>query len=284
LLVIAFSSCHKVEESKTGSPLFAQFNNEARASLNRMHKSFLEFFWPLQKKHEERTLLDSKQILLSYNMHWGVLSMCTPNLLMVDLDYSDKEIGNKERALTLLKAYAKKHDLTFAIRLSDRGLHAFLVSENSNPLDEKSTKIMWELFGDRKYAALSKIRGFCSRIGPKILKFEKGISIPSVLSKKEASKEFISKKPNGLEYIGDTQKIKPDLIKLLQINDELVLVVKNAFVKNYEQVTSEKIDGLRGFIPKDFFKINLLPKFLLKIPKIYLKGTYQFDKGPNHLF
>jgi hypothetical protein len=275
-LLIAFlltkyfiSSCAQEQASKQDS---SQNKDEE------LYQSFKNTQWPFQKDYEERSIFDSKEFLISYNQRWGVLSLCTPDLLMVDID--DKEnlsLYNKE--IEKIRHYAVAKKLTFAIRQSSKGIHVFLISKRMLPNSAESIKIMNDLGGDKKYLALSRIRGFCSRIGPKVFKVLDDGLHEKLLTEEEIAKDLISKKPPQ-NIIGDKSLIDQGLYDKLIINDNMVKVVKKLFAENYKLMTSGKVYGFSGFIPTNFLMGKLKDKLVEEIPVKYKYGNYAFEKGP----
>ncbi len=268
------------EEDLESTSEFQKFDQAAKNAI-RSEDNNVKSLWATQKTKQERTLLDSQDFLISYNYRWGVMSVCTDDLLMVDLDYSDSKVGNRTGALTRLNQYAKQNSLTFAIRDSDRGIHAFLVSKKSDPKSEDSQRIMWENFGDVRYLSYAKIRGFCSRIGPKVFNIVKVGPGNVLLTQQEMNNEFISRKPKE-EIIGDPSRVDKSLLKKLYMNDELVKIVRNSFQTDYSTMTSKTVNNKTGFIPDSYLKNTLLPKFKNALTNMgYAIGgaAYSLDKG-----
>ncbi len=264
------------------SVTFGVYDSNAKKEIARIYNS-VESTWTChQSKFEELTLFETNRLIISYNNRWGVMSLGTPNLLMVDLDYKDKEVGNRKNAIAMLTKYAKENNITFAIRDSDRGLHAFVVSKRCDPKSDESAKIMWELFGDRRYIAYSKIRGFTARIGPKVFNTVKVGPGNNLLPYDKLKKEFISRRPKN-DIIGDSTKIIPELTELLKLNDSLVKVMLDQFHKNYTDMTSGVPNGRKGLIPNSTLLNKILPLFKQKIKDFGypLGGKYPYSKGKN---
>ncbi len=269
------------DDEDLGPPAtFQTFDQRAKTQIT-LQGNNVAAVWPGQKLNEERTILDTKEILISYNFRWGVLSMCTPDLLMIDVDIGDQGAPDKKTVTNRLKQYARREGIALALRESDRGIHAFVVSKKIDPKSEESMRVMWENYGDTRYIAYSKLRGYCARIGPKIFKTVNVGPGHILLDQKQMNDEFVSRKP-AAEIIGDKKLVDQALLKKLYVNDDLVKIVRQEFASNYAIMTSARYLGTAGRIPNAHLKGALLNQFksALTTASFPVNGApYVLEKG-----
>ena len=246
------------------------------------HFRQIESYWnSYQKKQEERTIIETEHLIVSYNLRWGVMSIGTPQLLMLDLDY--KDVDNKERALSILGKYVKENpDTVFSIRATERGMHAFIISQKMDPTAEKTKNMMFQLYSDVRYIAYCVIRGFCVRISPKPF-YDKYLGPgKQVRSPEDMQKQFISKKPSH-HIIGNPRLIQPELSKLLTLHDELVAFIYKMFTEHYDDITKGvSTSNVKGVIDRGILLEKIKPRIEAIIQQAGYPlegGKYPLDKG-----
>jgi hypothetical protein len=115
---------------------------------------------------------EQDNLIFGYDIHGGVFTLCTKDILMVDFDNKDG-ISN-ELAIKYIEEYTNKmnddygYEMLFEMYETDRGVHAFLVNKLIDFTSPDAIRVMIDLCSDPVYIGYVEVRGFCIRLSPKI--------------------------------------------------------------------------------------------------------------------
>lgn len=173
--------------------------------------------------------------VLSYDVYYGIWSICTNEVLMVDFDV--KPGFTKMDAIDLLKKFtddwkAKKVEYLFWIYETDRGVHAYLANKRVRYDNWLSGKILESLGNDFEHIAFVKGAGHCVRISPKILVNKTGL-----ISQEQVVDEFIAKKCMGNTCQIGYGNVDPYVEKNLNVQMHMIEFVKKLYDTRFAEMT-----------------------------------------------
>ena len=168
---------------------------------------------------KELIAYEQEDLVVAMNLMNNVWSLCVRDILMIDFDV--KEGITRDDAINRITRYTNRihdegRDLLFEMFDTDRGVHAFLVSERMSHTDPEAVQIMIDLDNDPNYIGFSRVRGFCMRLNAKI---DPEADIDTLRDHME--KEFISKRFVDQRYIGYGSP-DSDIEKVLDLHSSLI--------------------------------------------------------------
>jgi len=212
-------------------------------------------------------ILETPNFVLEFQTKSSIFSLCNRNILMLDFD--EEPDFSKNDILEFIKSNVK--DELFYIYETDRGIHAFLVSEYKNYEEslEYHAKYAYPYensrsYQDPYYVAYSGVKGYCVRLSPKIYeKFDlKKIRSTYDLTDEEWKKFIFSEE--GRELID------------LKLRQRRIIYNKNEFVSKYHSRI-----GSGKAIPEIVNMLNAQQEMIDYFIKLYLNG-YQKLIGSNY--
>lgn len=239
--------------------------------------------WIDLKMEENEMFINSNEIQIGLNKSNGVLFMCTPNLLMIDFDTENDE--EKNNVIKLSTKFVKileqstKEKYLFNVYETDNGIHLFLTSHQINSIKINVIKLMYELHSDYNYIIHSVFRGFCIRIGPKIMKGRNDDGY-IIVSREEMEKIFIARPCfNEICTIGNGKPLKK-LLNLVELSYDFILLFKDYYLLNFKNFNSKNI------LPTDKMmkQIQYIIAEVLDIYKIDIGGEYPFKCNECSLY
>ena len=173
--------------------------------------------------------------VLSYDVYYGIWSICTNDVLMVDFDV--KPGFTKLDALEVLREFteawkAKQVEYLFWIYETDRGVHAYLVNMQVRYDSWLSDKMLSSLGNDLEHIAFVKKAGHCVRISPKILINSK------LVSRDRIADEFIAKPCAGDVCQIGYGSVDPYIEKNLKVQMNMINFVKRLYDTKYAEMTN----------------------------------------------
>lgn len=248
-------------------------------------------------------VFETNDFLLRYDYGDAVWAMCVKDLFTIDFDI--KEGVSQRDAVLMVKRYtdfmhSKGVDLLFSIYETDRGLHAYLISERLLYGDARTLQTSLGLCNDKNYIIFTGFNGFCMRVAPKLKKQKKDpVTGEPILGKTwmtedEIGKEFIARlcyqlaEPGagldaGLTCTIGYGRADPYLEMMLDVYEKLIDFFKYQYAIKLARFTSTKSFEWGGI---KYDKINAPPPEFLQEAKdfvqnllssygIVAKGEYQ---------
>jgi len=129
---------------------------------------------------------DAFPFTFEFDLDKKIFVICARNLLMLDWDYKDLDLENPteyiigmiQEVANELSKFLDGEEVVFTCNLTDRGIHAFLLS---HPMDFRNQNIldfMSQICTDAWYVAFTPLRGWCVRLSPKAETFDDFIAQP----------------------------------------------------------------------------------------------------------
>jgi hypothetical protein len=197
-------------------------------------------------------VFETEDFLLRYTYQDCVWAMCVKDMLTIDFDI--KEGISQEQGIAMIRKYvdvmdAQGVDLLFSLYETDRGLHAYLVSQRLSYSDEQALKTSLDLCNDENYVIFTSMNGFCMRVGPKL---RKQVKDPKT---GKNSKEWMSYEEIGAEFIArpcfrDSKgritctigygRSDPYIVMMLNVYERLIAFFKDAYFDNLYELVKEK--------------------------------------------
>lgn len=145
---------------------------------------------------------ETNDFLLRYSFGDAVWAMCVKDLFTIDFDI--KEGISQDDAVSMIKRYtdimhSRGVDMLFSLYPTDRGLHAYLISERLLYGDDRTLRTSLDLCNDKNYIIFTTFNGFCMRVGPKLMKPKidpvtgKALAGRDWMTVEEISNEFVAK-------------------------------------------------------------------------------------------
>ncbi len=176
-------------------------------------------------------------LILSYDIIYGVWSLCTNDMLMVDFDvtanYDKMYFINHLRDFTR-DMKSKGYYYLFWILESSKGVHAFLVNRRVRYDSEESGWLLATLSNDPAFSNFVKVASHCVRVGPKILLGKNG----ELKGYQDIVSDFVASKCLGeiceIGYGTPLQFMKD----LLALQGDCVTFITDLYKDRFEQMTS----------------------------------------------
>lgn len=241
-----------------------------------------------QNKFKSWIAYEQEDLIVSMNFLNNVWSLCVRDVLMIDFDL--KEGVTRDDAIQIITNYTdtmhkKGHDLLFEMFDTDRGVHAFLVSEPMSHKDPVAIKMMVDLHNDPYYIGFSKVRGFCMRLNAKI-----NMKVGFDTLQEMIDNEFISKRFIDNPYIGYGT---PDAYvqNVISLHTSLINWFKYQYKTRLGELTEYRyvyeIDRYQMAPPESFLEevteavIERLKEFRLKQKPEHYKLTFDVRTRPH---
>jgi len=234
-------------------------------------------------------VFETEDFLLRYDFGDAVWAMCVKDLFTLDFDI--KEGLTQEMAVAMIKNYtdvmhSKGVDMLFSLWPTDRGLHAYLISERLLYGDDRSLRASLDLCNDRNYIIFTTFNGFCMRVAPKLKKRKKdpitGLPIAGKdwMTPEEISNEFIAKSCYELKTtIGNLQPglrctigyghADPYLEMMLDVYEKLIEFFRSSYAINmYEFIETRNLEwaGVK------YMNVNVPPASFLQEARNYTEN------------
>lgn len=246
-------------------------------------------------KYTHVRVFETEDFLLRYTYQDCVWAMCVKDMFTIDFDI--KEGISQEQGVAMIQKYvdamySQGISLLFSLYETDRGLHAYLISERLSYSDEKALKTSLDLCNDENYIIFSTMNGFCMRVGPKLrkqIKDEKtGKNSKDWMTYEEIDAEFIARPcfRNSKGHITCTVgygRSDPYIVMMLNVYEKLIEFFKdNYFQDLYELVREKNVtwDGIKyemiNIPPVEFLeKVKNFASKLLHEHGLMVRGEYQ---------
>jgi hypothetical protein len=232
--------------------------------------------WIDTKMDENLIMISSQSIQIGLNKTNGVFFMCTPNLLMIDFDTDNND--EKRKVIELMQIFVNtlenstKEKYLFDIYETDNGIHVFLVSHEVDSVKANVIKLMTQLQSDYAYIIHCVFRGFCIRIGPKIMKTKDELGYV-IIEKEDMERIFIARPCyNGVCSIGHARPLKK-LRNLINLSDELIKFFRSYYMYNIG------VFDRKNILPTDEMMDEIKDVALEFLEKynINMKGEYPYQ-------
>jgi hypothetical protein len=189
-------------------------------------------------------VFETDDFLLRFTYSDSVWAMCVKDMFTIDFDI--KEGVTRDHAIDMIHKYtdvmySRGISLLFSLYETDRGLHAYLISERLSYSDERALKTSLDLCNDENYIIFTTMNGFCMRVGPKLRKQMKDSNKKEWMEPEEIDAEFIARPC----YRDDNGKITctigygrsdPYLVTMLNIYEQLIEFIKTGYVYHFHEL------------------------------------------------
>jgi len=245
-------------------------------------------------KYTQIRLIETEDFLVRYTYYDSVWAMCVKDVFTIDFDIKEgitQEVGRDMIQKYVDVMHARGIDLLFSLYETDRGLHAYLISERLSYSDERALQTSLDLCNDDKYIVFTTMNGFCMRIGPKLLKqtkSDKKQTMKDYMTEVEIDAEFIAR-PCMTDSSGRLSctigygRSDPYLLMMLSVYEKLIEFFKHAYIMNLYEFVKERsivwneIEYNRIYVPPVEF-LHEAKDFTARLLKSYglmVRGEYQ---------
>lgn len=175
-------------------------------------------------------------LILSYDIIYGVWSLCSTDMLMVDFDVT--ETYDKMYFINYMRDFtnamkSKGFYYLFWIHESTKGVHAFLVNRKVRYDSEESDRLLSSLSNDPAFANFVKMSSHCVRVGPKILLGKNG----KIKAYQDIVADFVAAKCLGeICEIGYGTPLKY-MTDLLSLQGDCITFITDLYKRNFQQMT-----------------------------------------------
>ena len=266
-------------------------NNEIRPKIDSLYSNKLT--------SARIQVYEQEDINFGYDIHGGVFTMCTQEILMIDFDYkdgfTDKKATRYIREFTDFLYTKYKYEMLFAMYKTDRGIHAFLVNRLFHFTSPEALKIMIDLCSDPYYIGYSEVRGFCIRLSAKIKNFDKS-EIKQIITDEFISlpyEEFLIGYGKPLEYVENVLNFHIGMIRILKqiyldYLDEFITKTYIVESDSYDIFPSERmfklIKNITIQLLKDYKLFKESSKYITAIRRQKLKTIKIYEQFGINLF
>lgn len=208
---------------------------------------------PLHRERVDHIFHAYSQVdnILSYDLYYGIWSICTADVLMIDFDV--KPGFTKMDALDALQKFTdewriKDVEYLFEVYETDRGVHAYLANERLRYDSPHSEKMLESLSNDLEHVAFVKGAGHCVRIGPKTLT---GAELKTF---EQITSEFVSRRCLGDVCQVGYGSIDSYVEKNLEVQMSMSKFVKKLYVTEFSQMTDHRwipLLNAKAYAPTD---------------------------------
>lgn len=246
-------------------------------------------------KYTQIRVFETEDFLLRYTYQDCVWAMCVKDMFTIDFDI--KEGITQEDGVIMIQKYvdamyARGISLLFSLYETDRGLHAYLISERLSYSDERALQTSLDLCNDENYVIFTTMNGFCMRVGPKLRKQYTDPTTGKVkkdwMSIEAIYGEFIArpcfKRPNGRYSctIGYGRS-DPYIVMMLHVYEKLIKFFKQLYFDDFFNLVESKtftwneIEYRNIYAPntETLTKIKNFAAKLLHEHGLMIRGEYQ---------
>lgn len=183
-------------------------------------------------------------IHLTYDIYFGIWSICTPNILMIDFDLEPR--STKLDFINTLRGFCTslhrtEIDYLFWIYETDRGVHAFLVNKLVNYKSEEARFILQNLEPkNEEHIQFVYGHSHCTRISPKFLNNNYLMGNVSLKSLEFVKSEFISKKCLGQVCEVGFGVINNFIASVLAIEMNMTNYISNLYKQNFDEMVNKR--------------------------------------------